>query len=302
MPTRTAPLAPPCRSEPACVSYFFSKRWPRGFCCPFCGAEQLDQAPALVVVCRLCRRQTSITAHTVMHGSKKGLIAWIRVAHCFCAELRGLSARRLQHLLALSCYQTAWNWLQRIRQAAALAEAAPCSGTVLLCITEPILGSLPLGKEPTIALAVECGAASRSGAEHRLRLQVLPEMAPTLATTTVTTLVAPGAALIYASPGVALPEQVLSAYHPVASPDQSRLSLRDELFRELNDWLNSVFRGGIDRGNLQHYLDEFTFRHNTASWTSREAVLDHLLDGLIAPLPQAARAGSGAITNKGGRQ
>lgn len=57
--------------EHACVSYLFNKRWPMGFACPFCGVVQPEVAPAYTVVCRYCRKQTSITAKTLMHGSKK---------------------------------------------------------------------------------------------------------------------------------------------------------------------------------------------------------------------------------------
>ncbi|MFN2356095.1 MAG: transposase, partial [Desulfopila sp.] len=70
----------PFSTEHACVTYLFQKRWPWGFKCPFCQRVQKDMAPAYTVVCRYCRKQTSITAHTLMHGSKKNLVAWMRVA------------------------------------------------------------------------------------------------------------------------------------------------------------------------------------------------------------------------------
>jgi len=65
-------------NEHACVTYLFRRRWPLGFRCPFCGAVQKETAPAYTVVCRYCRKQTSITAQTIMHGSKMDLVAWLQ--------------------------------------------------------------------------------------------------------------------------------------------------------------------------------------------------------------------------------
>jgi len=33
---------------------------------------------------------------------------------------------------------------------------------------------------------------------------------------------------------------------------------------------------------MQTYLAEFSFRHNTASWSDRLSVFDHLMTGLIS--------------------
>jgi len=107
-------------TEQDCIAYLFHKRWPDGFHCPFCGRHQKEIAPAHTVVCRYCRKQSSITASTLMHGSKKNLSEWMQVAAQFCFSKDGMSARSLQNSFNIATYQTAWNWLKKLRKAAAM--------------------------------------------------------------------------------------------------------------------------------------------------------------------------------------
>ena len=58
--------------EAACASWLSAARWPEGFRCPACGHDRAWElgAKAWTYECAKCRRQTSVTAGTVMHGSK----------------------------------------------------------------------------------------------------------------------------------------------------------------------------------------------------------------------------------------
>jgi len=63
--------------EAACAGHLAGTRWPDGFVCPACGhrkAWALD-TKAWTYECARCRRQTSVRAGTVMHGSKLPLTA-----------------------------------------------------------------------------------------------------------------------------------------------------------------------------------------------------------------------------------
>ena len=56
------------RTDRACEEYLFRWRWPEGFRCPRCMgrvAGRLSTRP--VYQCRGCRRQTSVTAGTMLH-------------------------------------------------------------------------------------------------------------------------------------------------------------------------------------------------------------------------------------------
>ena len=55
-------------TEEDCRNYMFAQRFPDGFVCPKCGCrEYYDLKTRHTCQCRQCRRQTSVTAGTVMH-------------------------------------------------------------------------------------------------------------------------------------------------------------------------------------------------------------------------------------------
>lgn len=269
----------PFSSETACVSYLFRKRWPGGFTCPFCDTFQKEIAPAYVVVCRYCRKQTSITAHTLMHGSKKSLVAWMRVAWKFCLQDDGMSAKELQRLMELSCYQTAWSWLQKIRHGAALAEYEPCKGIVLFDVAPLPVSASSKRMVPEICMALELNNSIDNNA--RVRLRVLSSPTPEVITTAINTLLDKNSTLLinnrkWLSDGCHITPDLQG------QPTGEQLHRGQLLLQAIVFWLNTVYRGAIDPFHLQAYLDEFSFRHNTSSWPDKLTVLDHLLDGLLA--------------------
>jgi hypothetical protein len=271
-------FCPPLSSDRACVSYLFRKRWPEGFRCSFCGAQQKRMPPACVVVCRYCRKQNSITAHTLMHGSKKSLVAWMLVAWQFCLREQGVSARELQRLMELSCYQTAWSWLQKIRQGAALAESAQCRGVVLF---DKYLLSLATAQKtvvPEIAIALELGESGES--IRRVRFEVLQPQECDASITALENTIEKGSVLLVPELNV-LSLSILQSYSCIQSTGEQRKQ-GGLLFQEMELWLNSVYRRAIDAGHLQSYLDEFSFRYNTSSWPDNFTVFDHLVTGLVA--------------------
>src|SRR5215467_2580434 len=68
--------------ERACEAYLFRMRWPDGFVCQECGGRNYRRlsSRAFTYQCSRCRRQTSITAGTVMDRSKLPLTAWLWAA------------------------------------------------------------------------------------------------------------------------------------------------------------------------------------------------------------------------------
>jgi hypothetical protein len=277
-------LSPPFLSEQACVVYLFRKRWPQGFKCPFCGIPQQETPPAYAIVCRYCRKQTSITAHTLMHGSKKSLVAWIRVARQFCCREDGISARELQRLMELSCYQTAWSWLQKIRQGAALAESAPCRDIVLFDLVCPARPASFWMSAPDIGMALEL---SHSG-NGRVRFTTLQARTSTAITTAVDNLVDHNATLLIKN------RQWLTRDCRFASdlwgqPTREQLDRGRLLLEKTAVWFDTVYRRAINPRHLQGYLDEFCFRYNTASWPDQLTILDHLLTGLVTTAGKPGR-------------
>ena len=105
--------------EPACAAYLVSMRWPDGFRCPGCGHDRAWtlRTKAWTFECHRCRRQTSVRAGTIMHGSKLPLHVWFWAAYLMATHSNGISARQLQAQLGLGSYKSAWLLSAKLRHA-----------------------------------------------------------------------------------------------------------------------------------------------------------------------------------------
>ena len=104
--------------DAACAEYLVDKRWPEGFSCPACGGQKawaLDRKRP-TWECAGCRRQTSVTAGTIMHRSHLPLKTWFLAAHIVATHSNGISALQLQGQLGIGSYKTAWLLLQKLQR------------------------------------------------------------------------------------------------------------------------------------------------------------------------------------------
>lgn len=265
--------------EHACIAYLFQKRWPGGFSCPFCGRMQKEISPASTVICRYCRKQTSITSRTLMHGSKKNLVSWMRVAWQFCSRNEGISAREIQRIMSLSSYQTAWRWLRILRNGAAIAESSPCSGLVLLDVTPLPVAGFPTGISPAFGMALEL---DKTGTAAVRVLFAAGESASPAALAAELEMLVDAEATILLSPGRSQWLEYVHDKQRCRRAGREQLEQGQTVLRQTALWLTTIYRGAVDDGNLQSYLGEFSFRYNTRSWPDRLMVMDHLLTGLVS--------------------
>ena len=64
-------------NEDVCWAHLRAVRWPEGFECPACQHRESSWlSRRRLEQCRACRRQTSVTAGTVLHGTRVGLRIW----------------------------------------------------------------------------------------------------------------------------------------------------------------------------------------------------------------------------------
>jgi transposase-like protein len=102
-------------TEEACRKYLFQKRWPNGFVCPKCGnTAYYALEDGVHYQCTRCKRQTSVTAGTLMHKTYLPLNYWFWAIYLISRDKRGISAVALKNALKVS-YPTAWHLLQKIR-------------------------------------------------------------------------------------------------------------------------------------------------------------------------------------------
>ena len=68
--------------DEACRDYLISSRWSEGFGCPRCDEQvAVLLAKRLLWQCSACRYQVSLTAGTVLHGTRTPLHLWFWAAY-----------------------------------------------------------------------------------------------------------------------------------------------------------------------------------------------------------------------------
>ena len=97
-----------------------------------------------VLVCKNCRKETSITAGTIFHGSRISLTLLFRTLWYIVAQKNGVSAISVQNILGLKRYATAWVWLHRFRRLMVLPGREKLSGIVE--VDETLVGGKKTGK------------------------------------------------------------------------------------------------------------------------------------------------------------
>src|SRR5450432_121595 len=86
-------------TEQACRDYLFRLRWPEGFRCPRCDGDQYWPVRSILLECRKCGHQTSVTAGTIFQDTRKPLVDWFRAMYWITTQKNGASALGLQKVL-----------------------------------------------------------------------------------------------------------------------------------------------------------------------------------------------------------
>jgi transposase-like protein len=255
-------------SEDACLEYLAASRWPDGFACPACGfGRAWVLARRHLWECGDCRRQTSVTAGTVMHRTRTPLRVWFWAAYLVATHHPGISAKQLQRQLGLSRYETAWLILQKLRRAMVAPERERLGHEVEVDeffvggFDEGRKGGRQRGKKALCGVAVEV----RGRGSGRLRLAVLADASQASLTEFVRSTVAPGAT-VHTDGWQGYNRLEAAGYErrrrsQMAEPREQLLPRAHRAVSNLKAWLHGTHRG-VGDPHLQVYLDEYVFRHN----------------------------------------
>lgn len=122
-------------SEEACAEYLHHLKWANGFACPYCGhgrAYTIRSRRQPLYECACCKHQTSLTAGTIMEGTRTPLTKWFTAIYHISDPVKGINAVTLSQLLQVT-YKTAWSMLKAIRSAMSQEEhMLPLTGKVLI--------------------------------------------------------------------------------------------------------------------------------------------------------------------------
>jgi transposase-like protein len=273
----------------ACAAYLAAARWPDGFRCPACGHDkgwELASKP-FTWECAGCGRQTSVTAGTVMHGSKLALTIWFWAAYLMATHSNGISALQLLRQLGLGSYKTAWLLCAKLRRAMVAPDRNPLAGIVDVDETmipyrtreEPVAGGCGRSGDGKMLIA---GAVEVVGnMPGRVRLAAIVDFSATSLHAFVKANVAQGTtARTDGWPGYAGIEEINHDPHTVgAMAAHTVLPWAHRIFANLKRWALGVYHG-LRKKHLQSYLDEFVFRFNRRR--TRHAAFRSLLDIAVA--------------------
>lgn len=132
--------------DESCLRYLERLRWGDGFVCRFCGTVGGEWWAVRRGMrrCAACRKESSVTAGTVFHGSRLPLQSWFAAIWYVVNQKQGVSALGLQRVLGFGSYQTAWAWLHKLRRAMVLPGRELLAGAVE--VDESYLGAARPGK------------------------------------------------------------------------------------------------------------------------------------------------------------
>ena len=270
--------------DDACATYLAAIRWPDGFRCPSCDhhhAWSLKTKP-WTYECRHCRRQTSVRAGTIMHGSKIALTVWFWAAYLIATHSNGISAFQLWRQLGLGSYKSAWLLSAKLRRAMADPERNPLSDLVEIDETtinhrtkhDPVAGGHGRSHDGKLLIA---GAVEITGrGPGRIRLARIDDFSAASLHAFIKDNIAPattaktdGWAAYTGMPAKRHQPHVIGsmAAHVV-------LPWIHRVFSNLKTWALGVYHG-LRSKHLQSYLDEFVFRFNRRR--TRQAAFRSLL-------------------------
>lgn len=292
-------------TEQSCIDYLIALRWPNGFECPVCRNQENRRTARGLFECRKCYRQTSVTAGTLFHDTRKPMRLWFEAMWHITNQKYGANALGLQRILGLGSYHTAWRWLHKLRRAMVRPGRDNLSGTVE--IDETYIGGERSGKrgrgadnKALVAVAVEDKSETSATGKGigRIRLQHISDASAESLEEFISTHVYTGTRIrtdgwiaYKAIPAMGYEHTV------VGSKDLKIAHLTISLLKR---WLLGTYQGAVRPTHLSYYLDEFTFRFNRRTSGSRGKLFYRLVQQslLVDPVPYHEIVGDKAAQEK----
>lgn len=269
----------------ACANYLETIRWPDGFTCQKCGLVEepyrFQTRSSVVLRCRGCKANTSLTAGTVMQSSHTPLSTWFWGAYLMTTQIPGQSAVQFQRQLALTRYETAFQILHKLRAGMVRPERDSIGREHSVEVDECYVGGETRGEgrgthhKSIVVGAVEVRSRQDDGKAHkrrvyagRLRLRVVPDRSAEMLTGFLKENIAPGAAIITDGwSGYSGLSEIGYRHEALAlagDPDkaEAHLPMIHLVFSNMKTWIKGTHHGRIEPKHLQAYLNEYVFRFN----------------------------------------
>jgi transposase-like protein len=256
------------------------------------------RASRIRLMCKDCQHQSTVTAGTIFDKTRTPLRVWLAAAWYLTNQKQGVSALGLQRVLGLGSYQTAWTMLHRFRRAMVRSGRERLKGLVeideaYLSITDrenPIsaVGRKNHTRKIMIGLAVEILQPKGFG---RIRLRRLSSDTKESVRKFIQDSVDPSAIVRTDGSGSYAKLHQIGYNHErnvmLGSDTPAHVSMAGvhRVSALLKRWMLGTHHGSVQPEHLDAYLDEFVFRFNRRSSTSRGMLFYRLLQQAVVTDP-----------------
>lgn len=279
-------------SDDDCLRYVASLRWPDGFRCPRCGHSEAWTTKRGLYQCQKCRHQSSITAGTIFHDTRKPLKLWFEAMWHITSQKYGANALGLQRVLNLGSYHTAWKWLHRLRRAMVRPDRDKLYGTIE--VDETYIGGERSGKrgrgaenKTLVVIAVEDRAGQLGKGIGRIRLKRIPDASGESLVDFIRTHVSFGTHI--RTDGWRGYESLNEEGYKHIVVGSKELNIAHLVAALLKRWLLGTYQGAVRPTQLDYYLDEYTFRFNRRKSAARGKLFYRLVQQAVITSPVRGR-------------
>lgn len=286
-------------TEEACLTYLERLRWADGFVCPKCGSvAEAYRASRTRLMCRDCQRQSTVTSGTIFDKTRTPLRVWLAAAWYLTNQKQGVSALGLQRVLGLGSYQTAWAMLHRFRHAMVRPGRDQLNGLVevdetYVAISDRKRPISPVGRKSStsdvlVVMAVEILQPKGFG---RIRLRRIEEASASHVIPFVQEVVLPGAKVrtdgsaAYRSLGDLGYDHQRTVMLGSDVPAHVSMAGVHRVASLVKRWILGTHHGSVQPEHLDAYLDEFVFRFNRRTSSSRGMLFYRLLQRAVVTAP-----------------
>lgn len=280
-------------TDRACFEYLCLIKWPDGFICPHCGGGDAWKPKRLILKCKSCKKDVSVTAGTIFQDRKIPLRLIFYAMWHIVSQKQGANAVGVQRVLGLGSYRTAWLWLHKLRTAMVRPGRDQLSGVVE--VDETLIGGKHKGKpgrgsENKVLVLVAVEWQEQEKKMGRIRLQIIPSASSKSLNKAVQTMVAEGSTVStdgwrgYSKLKDQGYDHVVTP-HTEVEPGDDPTPLVHMISSHLKRWLLGTHQGGQRVTYLPYYLDEFTFRFNRRTSKSRGKLFYRLVQQALSVQP-----------------
>lgn len=277
-------------NEKACVEYLIGIRWPEGFECPRCGEKKAYRIGLRRFRCCKCRRDTRVTAGTILHNSHIPIRYWFWAAYFMSTLTPGISALQLQKQLGIGSYETALYLCRRLRNAMVNPEREPLTGIIEVDDTYvggPGKGQRGRGAKEKVPVIV--AVENRGDHTGRVRLGVIQDVSHESINPFICRNIVPGSQINTDGWDGYWGLKTLGYKHRSKVQGVSERAVKilpwvHRVIGNLKTWLRGTHHG-VDPEYLQDYLDEFTFRYNRRRFREHAFLSLLVLATKLKPLP-----------------